>query len=151
MVEVIYIFFIDLTKQTNTSIVSTLSLEKMSKRFSHIDDTMNSLLSQWEESKHSLNVLLEDEQLKLKTSSVYLPSPPTSPRDFKQQQQYGEDPDNDTSLMTSLSRSRSYSGTRTSSFTKNRLHRIQSLKINRNNHKRSMTNDLTLSPINTTL
>jgi hypothetical protein len=133
----------------------------MSKRFNHIDDTIINLLSQWEESKHSLNALLEDEQLKLKTSSA-LPSPPASPRDFRQQLQYGEDPDNindSSSLMTNLSRSRSYSGgTRTSSFTKNRLHRIQSLKINRNNHRRSYTgtttlneSDLTLSPINTTL
>lgn len=118
---------------------------------------MNNLLNQWEESKHSLNALLEDEQLKLKTSSVYLPSPPTSPGDFRQQWSEESDSTNDSSSMTNLRRSRSFSGgTKTSSFTKNRLHRIQSLKINRNNHQRLINSeknvtDITLSPINTTL
>lgn len=123
-------------------IVSTLSLERISKRFNHINDSFVHLLTQWEESKNALNVLLEDEQSKLSAIAL-LPSPPSSPRN---QKSFHDDPNSISShIMTKnegfhLSRSKSFNGSsssnnsvsahRSSSFSKNRLQRIQSLKTN---------------------
>lgn len=87
-------------------LVSNFSLKRISKRFSHIDENMSSLLRQWEESKHSLNSLLNDEQSKLKTTFASLPSPPSSPRDFRQNT-YSADEESNASLMSHMSRSRS--------------------------------------------
>lgn len=107
----------------------------MSKRFNHINESFVHLLTQWEESKNALNVLLQDEQSKLSTITL-LPSPPSSPRN----QKFFHDDFNSisSSMMTNessfhLSRSRSYNGSSSnhrSSFSKNRLQRIQSLKTN---------------------
>jgi hypothetical protein len=83
-------------------LVSNFSLKRISKRFSHIDENMSSLLRQWEESKHSLNSLLDDEQLKLKTPFASLPSPPSSPRDFRQNV-YSADEESNASLMSHMS------------------------------------------------
>lgn len=89
----------------------------MSKRFSHIDENITTLLTQWEESKNALNIMLEDQQSKL-NSIALLPSPPSSPRDFR--------PSEEESFV---GLTRSFSGN-LPSFSKNRLQRIQSLKTN---------------------
>ncbi|CAO3613320.1 unnamed protein product [Mucor hiemalis] len=111
------------TKSLSSGRVSSISLEKMSKRFNHIDESFTHLIAQWEESKNALNTLLETEQ-------SLLPSPPSSPRN---QQSFDD--------VTHLHRSRSYNGTSTHN-PPTRLHRIQSLNTK---------NRRELPPINTTI
>ncbi|KAI9260447.1 hypothetical protein EDC94DRAFT_674267 [Helicostylum pulchrum] len=117
------------TKSLSSGRVSVLGLERMSKRFNHIDQHIRQLLTQWEESKMTLNTLLEDEQSKLTTIAL-LPSPPSSPRGKSFQEE-------SIHSINEVSRSKSCSGgefnnTTNSlpSLTKNRLRRIQSLKTN---------------------
>ena len=73
-----------------------------------MDESFIHLLKQWEESKNAINVLLEDEQSKLKTVPL-LPSPPLSPRN---RQSFDEEE----------------SRFNRSSFSNHRLQRIHSLK-----------------------
>lgn len=88
-------------------LVSSFSLKRISKRFSHVDESMNSLIKQWEESKHSLDALLEEEQSKLKSTFTLLPSPPSSPRDFRQNV-YSAEEELNTSLMSQMTNRRSH-------------------------------------------
>ncbi|KAI7882317.1 uncharacterized protein EV154DRAFT_33635 [Mucor mucedo] len=67
------------TKSLSSGRVSWLGLERMNKRFSQIDEHMQIMIGQWEESKHALEEMLEDQQTKLDTIAS-LPSPPSSPR-----------------------------------------------------------------------
>ncbi|KAI8095401.1 hypothetical protein BDF21DRAFT_5567 [Thamnidium elegans] len=133
------------TKSLSSGRVSVLGLERMSKRFNHIDQHIIHLLRQWEESKTTLNTLLEDEQSKL-TAITLLPSPPSSPRgnSFHEESIHS---------INEVSRSRSFSGgfnhTSLPSFTKNRLKRIQSLKTN-NSSRILVKKQDTLAPIKTT-
>ncbi|CEP08042.1 hypothetical protein [Parasitella parasitica] len=94
------------TKSLASGRVSSASLRRINKRFAHIDENMTSLLRQWEESKNSLQSLLEDEGTKLKSTFTSLPSPPSSPRDFRQNV-YSAD-EEPSSLMSHLTRSRRY-------------------------------------------
>ncbi|KAG1097423.1 hypothetical protein G6F42_018182 [Rhizopus arrhizus] len=95
------------TKSLASGRVSSFSLKRISKRFSHVDESMNSLVKQWEESKHSLDVLLEEEQSKLKSTFTLLPSPPSSPRDFRQNV-YSAEEELNTSLMSQMTNRRSH-------------------------------------------
>ncbi|KAL0140765.1 hypothetical protein V8B55DRAFT_1510285 [Mucor lusitanicus] len=95
------------TKSLASGRVSSFGLKKISKRFSHIDESMNSLIKQWEESKHSLDALLEEEQSKLKSTFTSLPSPPSSPRDFRQNV-YSAEEESSTSLMSQMTKRRSH-------------------------------------------
>ncbi|KAL9545453.1 hypothetical protein PS6_008215 [Mucor atramentarius] len=95
------------TKSLASGRVSSFSLKRISKRFSHVDESMNSLIKQWEESKHSLDALLEEEQSKLKSTFTLLPSPPSSPRDFRQNV-YSAEEELNTSLMSQMTNRRSH-------------------------------------------
>ncbi|KAI8642083.1 hypothetical protein BD408DRAFT_417050 [Parasitella parasitica] len=94
------------TKSLASGRVSSISLKRIDKRFAHIDENMVSLLKQWEESKNSLKSLLEEEQSKLKLTFTSLPSPPSSPRDSRQNV-YSADEES-ASLMSHVTRSRRY-------------------------------------------
>lgn len=77
-----------------------------------MDDNMQTLISQWQESKQALNDMMEDQQSKL-DSIALLPSPPSSPRDFRP-----------SSSSEEGGLTRSFSG----SFSKNQLQRMHSFK-----------------------
>lgn len=51
----------------------------MNRRFSQMDEQIQTLIGQWEESKHALEEMREDQQTKLESIAL-LPSPPSSPR-----------------------------------------------------------------------
>ncbi|GAN01490.1 hypothetical protein MAM1_0008c00923 [Mucor ambiguus] len=95
------------TKSLASGRVSSFSLKRISKRFSYIDESMNSLIKQWEESKHSLDALLEEEQSRLKSTFTSLPSPPSSPRDFRQNV-YSAEEESNTSLMSQMTKHHSH-------------------------------------------
>ncbi|KAI8328391.1 hypothetical protein EDC96DRAFT_72375 [Choanephora cucurbitarum] len=113
--------------------VSVFSLERMNKRFGSIEETMNHLNNQWEESKMSLNALLSHEEIKLKSSLSSLPSPPISPTSNEH-----TDTQPDRLPKNTLNRSQSLNSfNRKHSFNQNRLSRIQSLKLKNNHHRKS--------------
>ncbi|KAL9536835.1 hypothetical protein MBANPS3_012323 [Mucor bainieri] len=95
------------TKSLASGRVSSLSLKRISKRFSYIDESMGSLIKQWEESKLSLEALMEEEQSKQKSTFTSLPSPPSSPRDFRHNV-YSAEEDSNTSLMSHMTKRRSH-------------------------------------------
>ncbi|KAG1619836.1 hypothetical protein G6F46_002848 [Rhizopus delemar] len=63
-------------KYLSSGRVSTQSLNRISKRFTNINDTLTKLMNQWTESKSMLDSLLAERQHKDDGS---LPSPPSSP------------------------------------------------------------------------
>ncbi|KAI9486648.1 MAG: hypothetical protein EXX96DRAFT_549898 [Benjaminiella poitrasii] len=140
------------TKFLTSGRISSSNAERMNKRFQLIDNSIDNLSIQWEESKMALNGLLEDKQLKGKstlkladTVDFLLPSPPSSPRDtihnYYQHQQGNSSQQvpifSSFNESSSLSTVQDYPITNSSrsSFTDSRLHRIRSLKLSNSNNK----------------
>ncbi|KAI8069048.1 uncharacterized protein B0P05DRAFT_551340 [Gilbertella persicaria] len=128
------------TRSLASGRVSVFSLERISKRFNHIDENMSNLASQWEEGKQSLNVLLEHEQLKLKTTLSSLPSPPISP--IKESSNNQEDHDTNSSLAAQLNRCRSFNVGKRRPLSQTRLQRVQSLKTKNSNRRSTLPSNL---------
>lgn len=95
-------------------IASSFNLEKLSKRFQHIDMNIKALSKQWETVNHLL-----DEKVKNKETTNEIPSPPTSPKEAD---------------MIQRSQSFRYGSLQQhTNYTQSRLRRIQSLKLDKSN------------------